>query len=326
MDLSNRMQDITTTLTSSPTTDTDLHEREQLLDELMEIVENIDQAKDLSTIGGLPTLLSLLTNPAHPSLQWRAAEVVAACAQNNPEVQDAFLREGVLPAVWPLLDININGDGSSSTTTRTPPASDLLSCQIKGLLAMSCQLRGHPQSLEWFRSKGGVQRLIQIAETAVDSRLQRKCLQLLQHVLCAAPADKQAACAPLLPLLTKLIVEASDADVRGGALQVVQSLADGDDDCLGVMQGDEALVSAVQAVQVKLDALPEEDWGAAEDEAAVAMAVMIQLTRKKGGGGGVTALSSSPVEEEEEEGDAVDAVASSMQVLMLPPPSSDRLN
>ena len=46
-------------------------------------------AADLHTIGGLPTLLSLLQDP-HASIRWRAAEVVATCVQNNPPVQQVL--------------------------------------------------------------------------------------------------------------------------------------------------------------------------------------------------------------------------------------------
>lgn len=41
---------------------------------------------DLHTIGGLPTLLDVLGCP-HPSLRWRAGEVVATCMQNNESAQ-----------------------------------------------------------------------------------------------------------------------------------------------------------------------------------------------------------------------------------------------
>jgi hypothetical protein len=44
-------------------------------------------AADLHKIGGLPTLLDILSNSSAPSLQWRAAEVVATCCANNPPVQ-----------------------------------------------------------------------------------------------------------------------------------------------------------------------------------------------------------------------------------------------
>jgi len=47
-------------------------------------------AADLHTIGGLPTLLSLLQD-SHASIRWRAAEVVATCVQNNPPVQQVSL-------------------------------------------------------------------------------------------------------------------------------------------------------------------------------------------------------------------------------------------
>lgn len=63
-----------------------VEQRAALLDELMEIVEHIDHARDLQTIGGLPTLLALVQDP-EPLLRAKAAEVVATCAQNNPPVQ-----------------------------------------------------------------------------------------------------------------------------------------------------------------------------------------------------------------------------------------------
>ena len=41
---------------------------------------------DLHKIGGLAPLLGLL-RCRHPSLRWRAAEVIATCCANNPPVQ-----------------------------------------------------------------------------------------------------------------------------------------------------------------------------------------------------------------------------------------------
>lgn len=59
---------------------------ECLLEELMEIVESIDFARDLRSIGGLPVLKALVQG-VHPSLRWRAADVIATCCQNNLPVQ-----------------------------------------------------------------------------------------------------------------------------------------------------------------------------------------------------------------------------------------------
>ena len=57
-----------------------------LLEELHEIVESIDFARDLRSIGGLPVLKKLL-GCSSSELRWRAADVVAACAQNHVSVQ-----------------------------------------------------------------------------------------------------------------------------------------------------------------------------------------------------------------------------------------------
>ena len=58
----------------------------QLLEELQDIVENLDRARDLKLIGGLPVLLKLVTCK-HSELRWRAAEVLSVCVQNNLEVR-----------------------------------------------------------------------------------------------------------------------------------------------------------------------------------------------------------------------------------------------
>jgi hypothetical protein len=98
-------------------------ELEELLEELIETVEDVDCARDLALIGGLPTLLALLragaaststssssskSPPPSPRLITsgvvsRAAEVLGAAAQANPPVQDWFLDGGAMEAVLGLL-------------------------------------------------------------------------------------------------------------------------------------------------------------------------------------------------------------------------------
>lgn len=65
---------------------TQVQQGEQLLEELVDIVEGIDSARDLQTIGGLPTLRKLASAQA-AGLRWRALDVLAACCSNNPAVQ-----------------------------------------------------------------------------------------------------------------------------------------------------------------------------------------------------------------------------------------------
>lgn len=89
--------------------------------------------EDLHTIGGLPTLLSLLASP-HPSLRWRAAEIAATCMANNPPVQRWFMEGGALPPLLALL-----ADSHPVVVT-------------KALLALSALLRHYEPGLEVRRS------------------------------------------------------------------------------------------------------------------------------------------------------------------------------
>jgi hsp70-interacting protein len=126
--------------------------------------------------------LELLDSP-HPSLRWRAAEVAATCAQNNPDVQKAFLEGGALLRLLPLLH-----DADSTV-------------QTKALLAISCLVRGYPPALIQLRQQDGPQLLIRLLAQP-EPRLQRKCLQVLQYMLRVVPLDRLPACeAGLVPAL-----------------------------------------------------------------------------------------------------------------------------
>ncbi|KAG2483844.1 hypothetical protein HYH03_017299 [Edaphochlamys debaryana] len=193
---------------------TDLEEREALLDELMDIVGSIDYARDLHKIGGLPVLLELLASP-HPSLRWRAAEVVATCVANNPPVQEVgregaegggrggvcvlargvgaevvatcvasnppvqewFLAGGVLPPLLALLD------------PAQPPA-----CRTKGLLALSGLVRHFAPGLQAFREAGGLTALVGCL-SCDDRRVGVKAMRLLDYVLSQRGGDCTAAAA-----------------------------------------------------------------------------------------------------------------------------------
>lgn len=89
VDFSKRMEDMMGSLqeASAETADQEnIQHAILLLEELHEIVESIDFARDLKSIGGLPVVKQLLVRGA-PELRWRAADVLAACAQNNLPVQ-----------------------------------------------------------------------------------------------------------------------------------------------------------------------------------------------------------------------------------------------
>eukprot|EP00208_Stichococcus_sp_RCC1054_P000545 CAMPEP_0206143006 /NCGR_PEP_ID=MMETSP1473-20131121/19018_1 /ASSEMBLY_ACC=CAM_ASM_001109 /TAXON_ID=1461547 /ORGANISM="Stichococcus sp, Strain RCC1054" /LENGTH=191 /DNA_ID=CAMNT_0053538229 /DNA_START=132 /DNA_END=704 /DNA_ORIENTATION=+ len=110
---------------SAPT----LEDKEQLLDELLDIVEDIDHARDLRPIGGLPTLLHLLEGE-QPSLRAGAASVIGAAAQNNEPVQQWLLEGGALP---PLVE-QLSDDNAAA--------------RVAAFTAVSCLVRKYPPGRE----------------------------------------------------------------------------------------------------------------------------------------------------------------------------------
>ena len=101
VDFAERMDSIRqglSTGTDSSASAQDIQNAERLLEELSDIVEEIDFARDLRSIGGLPVLKSLVQCD-HPTLRWRAADVIATCCQNNLPVQ-VRARENMLLAPY----------------------------------------------------------------------------------------------------------------------------------------------------------------------------------------------------------------------------------
>jgi hsp70-interacting protein len=312
VDLSKRLQDINETLAEGPAAADDpaaaaaaLADKERLLEELVDLVENIDLARDLSAIGGLPTLVSLLGGP-HASLRWRAAEVAAACAQNHPDVQAAFMAGGVLPALWPLLD-----DADAT-------------CRVKGLLGVSCMVRGHAPAMGWFAARGGAARLAELAG-GEDARAQRKALQLLRHLVEELPQEGRALCGAgsALPARLASLLGDDDADVRAAALGAARQLA-GDAACAGGLRESGQLRRAAEALQCRLDSLPREEWAAAEEELEMAKELLATLAGVPPSPAAAAAAPPAPaaaprVEAEREEGPGGgEAAARGMQLATVP--------
>lgn len=221
VDLGKRLVDIKESLDDvggedvSSISTTTIQEKEKLLDELLDLVESIDQAKDLSSIGGLSTLLHVLDSGV-PSLQWRAAEVIATCAQNNPEVQSSFFHGGVMDPIWALLD-------SQDDT-----------CQLKALLGVSCLIRGSSELHGYFSDHSGVSKVMNIIEdrtskppNASSDRIVRKCLQVLKYAVDTSSIDGQQAreCSNLEDILSHIIGDNDENnDVSLAALDLIKSL------------------------------------------------------------------------------------------------------
>lgn len=288
VDLSKQLVDIKAQLeTTLPETaseadvaaDTDTKVR--LLEELLDLVESIDQAKDLSTIGGLGTLLNVIdANEGRPGLQWRAAEVIGTCAQNNPDVQSSFYDAGVMPKIWGLLS---SADGT---------------CRLKALLAVSCMLRGSAAVHGWFSENDGTGRMVEMLGDVDDfedigdgsdvgdrrSRIRRKCLQILTYVAEQPSVEDRRRLLELSGVLERALAgflsdmdPVVDRDVEKAALDLGKRLA-----IQGLLaENPTDLVQALQLYLARMDVVmhdKKEDWEAVEENIVVGKALLEVLT------------------------------------------------
>ncbi|KAK9830004.1 hypothetical protein WJX72_009154 [[Myrmecia] bisecta] len=244
-DVVERMREIKGGLDKPDDSEGAVEEKEKLLDELVEIVENIDHARDLTKIGGLQTLLALLQNP-HPSLRSRAAEVAATCVQSNPPVQDWFMQGGALPKLLELYE------------DRDP------TCRTKALLALSCLLRHNAAGLDAFRQGGGFTQLVAALEDE-EPRVQRKALQLMGHLLQERLGDAAEACRLGLPHALCNLVDHDQNEMRHAALEVANQLAK-DPATLKLLKEETALKDHLRHAEATFRSSDVEDLDAVKEE------------------------------------------------------------
>lgn len=83
-------------------------------------------------LGGLELCTSQYLSHTQAGLRWRAAELIASCAQNMPAVQIHLLSIGALPTLLQLTD------SDPHPTVR-----------VKALYAVSCEYLACNNGMEW---------------------------------------------------------------------------------------------------------------------------------------------------------------------------------
>lgn len=154
--------------------DDDEDERETAFEVLSELCENLDNARDLMTLGGLDLCVSRYLCHVQSGLRWRAAELLASCAQNMPQVQVHLLNLGVLPKLLQITDSDPN------PTVR-----------VKALYAISCLVREMEAGLQAFLSSDGFSVLMRGMQSE-NQKLRTKSAFLLLNLLTSHPEQKDA--------------------------------------------------------------------------------------------------------------------------------------
>lgn len=142
-----------------------LSEKEYALNELEYYVHQIDNARDLHSIGGLALVIKLL-NSTEPSLASRASYVLGSAAQSNPQVQQAALKLEALPLLLRLL-------------SKDKP----MAVRKKALYALSSLIRLFPIGQKEFLKFSGLDIFQKLFEEPSSEPLLVKAITLMTDIL-----------------------------------------------------------------------------------------------------------------------------------------------
>ncbi|CAK9815132.1 Hsp70-binding protein 1 [Anthophora quadrimaculata] len=191
----------------------DASQHETALERISDFVDNIDVANDFYKIGGFSIFGPCLNSP-HSSIRWRAADVIAELAQNNPFCQERFLETGLFPILLNMVD--------------TDPAEAV---RIKALYAVSCIVREHPTSLKYMDMYDGYSVLFRAMQSSV------KKLQIKSAFLLSSLCNKGNTTDLKLTLVNMGLIEQAAAllaftdtlpEIRDQLLNILDGLTDSD--------------------------------------------------------------------------------------------------
>lgn len=151
----------------------DEDERESAFEILSDLCENLDNARDLMILGGLDLCLSQYLCHAQSGLRWRAAELIASCAQNMPQVQIHLLSIGALPKLLQLIDSDPHP-----------------TVKVKALYAVSCLIREQEAGLQAFLCHDGFSVLMRGMQSD-NEKLRIKSAFLLLNLLTSHPEQRE---------------------------------------------------------------------------------------------------------------------------------------
>lgn len=212
----------------------------ELLEEMQDLVESIDNARDLKGVGGFGALMELLSCK-HAKLRSRAAEVIATSVQNNPDAQEWALEGGALTEILKLFE-DVEPD-----------------CRTKGMLAVSCLLRGHKPAREAFQKEGGYERLLKLMDkSSGEVKTLRKIAQFLSAMLIEEPTTiHQVVNLGFHTRFTEYL-DHEDSGMREAALRLLQSVYNADNHARNIAKSS-ALPAILELRDKALRAVDGED-------------------------------------------------------------------
>ncbi|KAJ4720385.1 hsp70 nucleotide exchange factor FES1 [Melia azedarach] len=188
-----------------------LEDRHRALEELLILVEPIDNANDLSKLGGLAVLIRELN---HPDTDTRklSAWILGKASQNNPFVQKQVLELGALTKLMKMVK------------------SSFIEEAVKALYAVSALTRNNLAGQELFYAEAGDLMLQDIlSNSSIDIRLRRKAVFLVGDLAECQLENIHKAELPFFSnrIFLKSVVDltaSTDLDLQEKALAAIKNL------------------------------------------------------------------------------------------------------
>ncbi|KAM4717710.1 hsp70-binding protein 1 [Anableps anableps] len=222
-------------------------ERESAFEMLSELCENLDNARDLMILGGLELCVSRYLCHVQSGLRWRAAQLLASCAQNMPQVQEYLLKIDVLPKLLQLTDSDPN------PTVR-----------VKALYAVSCLVREQEAGLQAFVAHDGFSVLMRGMQSE-NEKVRTKSAFLLLNLLTSNPEHKETVVSMGMVQQLVSVLRAPHSPfhehVLGALCCLVEDFPQGLEDCRNPSLGlEELLKQRAKELQGKEESQEELDF------------------------------------------------------------------
>lgn len=198
------------------------------LEELTDLVENVENANDLVSLGGVPALLDVLRDCTRPRVWAAACAVVAALVANNPRGQQALLAAGALAFLLSGVATfqrsalaSSSSEASDSAAEASSEASqheDVVNAEARALGALAALVREEPAAQQAFVAQGGLA-FVRAALAQPEPVLPVRAVMVLWRF--ATSADGVAALAEngFVAALLALVLPAPDAPAVAPALR-----------------------------------------------------------------------------------------------------------
>jgi len=122
----------------------------ETLEELNDLVENIENANDLITLGGVSPLLDLLRDCSRPRVCAASCGVVSAIMANNPRGQNSLFEAGAMAFIFAALET------FQKLSSSCDHDDDYIQAEARALSAVSSLIRELPKAQKEFVDKGGM--------------------------------------------------------------------------------------------------------------------------------------------------------------------------